>query len=165
MLNQMEMLPDVSTWKSILAACRIRGNIEMAERAAKNLFELEPENCVPYILLANIYSAACRWKEAANIQALMRSKAIVKEPGCSWIEMGGRVHTFVSGNGSHPRSIELYSKVNAMIKLIKKVGYVPDTRFSLHDTNDKVKELTLAYHSEKLAVAFGFLVLPSGSPI
>ncbi|CAO2824701.1 unnamed protein product [Amaranthus hypochondriacus] len=165
MLNHRGMLPDVSTWKSILAACRIHGNIEMAERAAKNLFELEPENCVPYILLANVYSAACRWKEAANIRALMRSKAIVKEPGCSWIEMGGRVHTFVSGDRSHPQSIELYSKVNEMIKLIRKAGYVPDTRFALNDTNDKVKELSLAYHSEKLAVAFGLLVLPPGSPI
>ncbi|KMS95012.1 hypothetical protein BVRB_013230 [Beta vulgaris subsp. vulgaris] len=165
MLNQMEVPPDASIWKALLAACRVHSNADLAERAAKNLFKLEPQNAVPYILLANIYSAAGRWIEAAKVRRLMRSKAINKERGCSWIEMEGKVHTFVSADRSHPQIVEIYSKVHEIIKLIKKAGYVPDTNFSLHDTDEKGKELGLVYHSEKLAVAFALLVLPPGLPV
>ncbi|KAL2930088.1 hypothetical protein RDABS01_035498 [Bienertia sinuspersici] len=165
MLDQMEVPPDASIWKALLAACRVHGNEDMAERAATNLFALEPQNAVPYILLANIYSAAGRWSKAAKVRTLMMSKGINKEAGCSWIEMEGKVHTFTSADRSHPRIFEIYSKVDEIIKLIKKAGYVPDTNFALHDVDEEGKELGLAYHSEKLAVAFGLLVLPPGLPI
>ena len=37
--------------------------------------------------------------------------------------------------------------------------------FSLHDMDREGKEAGLAYHSEKLAVAFGLLASPPGAPI
>ena len=164
-LNEMVVEPDASIWKALLAACRLHGNIETAERAARNLFELEPQNAVPYILLANIYSAAGKWQEAARTRRSMRSKAIIKEPGRSWIEMEGKVHKFTSADKSHPRTLEIYAKVDEIILLIRKAGYVPNKNFALHDTDDMDKELALAYHCEKLAVAFGLLVLPPRLPI
>lgn len=164
-LNEMVVEPDASIWKALLAACRLHRNIEMAERAAKNLFELEPQNAVPYILLANIYSAAGKWQEAARTRRSMRSKAIIKEPGCSWVEMEGKVHKFTSTDKSHPCTAEIYAKVDEIVILIRKAGYVPDKNFALHDTDDMDKELGLAYHSEKLAVAFGLVVLPPQLPI
>ncbi|GMH00538.1 hypothetical protein Nepgr_002377 [Nepenthes gracilis] len=165
LLNQMAVHPDGSAWKSLLAACRVHGNIKLAERAATNLFESEPSNAVPYMLLANIYSAAGRWEEAASVRRLMKLKGINKEPGCSWMEMNGRVHAFTSEDRSHPMMAQIYSKVDEIIILIKKVGYVPDKNFALHDTDDERKELSVAYHSEKLAVAFGLLISSPGVDI
>lgn len=46
----------------------------------------------------------------------------------------------------------------------KEAGYVPDMNFALHDLNEG-KEHGLAYHSEKLVLAFALLKLPEGSPI
>ncbi|GAB4844435.1 hypothetical protein Ancab_037799 [Ancistrocladus abbreviatus] len=164
LLNQMAVKPDASVWKSLLAACRVHGNVELAERSAKHLFELEPLNAVPYILLANTYSAAGKWKDAASIRRLMKLKGLNKEPGHSWIVMN-KVHAFASEDRSHPRTAEIYSKLDEIINLIKKAGYVPDTKFALHDVDDENKEHGLAYHSEKLAVAFALLTLLPTKPI
>ncbi|KAL1219184.1 Pentatricopeptide repeat-containing protein [Cardamine amara subsp. amara] len=165
LLNEMEVEPDATVWKAILAASRKHGNIENGERAAKTLMELEPNNAVPYVLLSNMYSAAGRQDEAANVRRLMKSRNISKEPGYSWVEGKGKVHSFMSEDRRHPRMVEIYSKVDEMMLLIKEAGYLVDMSFALHDLDKEGKELGLAYHSEKLAVAFGLLVVPSGAPI
>ncbi|XP_057435538.1 pentatricopeptide repeat-containing protein At2g03880, mitochondrial [Lotus japonicus] len=165
LLNQMDVKPDGTVWKALLAACRVHGNLELGERAATNLFELEPMNAMPYVMLSNMYSAAHQWDDAAKIRQLMKSKGIVKEPGCSWIEMNSRVHTFISEDRGHPREVEIYAKIDEIMIRIKEAGYVPDMGFSLHDLDREGKEAGLAYHSEKLAVAFGLLASPPGAPI
>lgn len=165
LLHQMEVEPDATVWKAILAASRKHGNIENGERAAKTLMKLEPNNAVPYVLLSNMYSAAGRQDEAANVRRLMKSRNISKEPGRSWVEEKGKVHSFMSEDRRHPRMVEIYSKVDEMMLLIKEAGYLADMSFALHDLDKEGKELGLAYHSEKLAVAFGLLVVPSGAPI
>ncbi|XP_010255496.1 PREDICTED: pentatricopeptide repeat-containing protein At4g21065 [Nelumbo nucifera] len=164
-LEKMTIRPDATVWKAMLAACRIHGNLELGERAAMNLFELEPANAVPYVLLCNMFSAAGRWDDAASIRKLMKSRGICKEPGCSWMEINSKVHTFTAEDRSHSRMSEIYSKVDEIMSLIKEAGYVPDMNFALHDMDEEGKELGLTYHSEKLAVAFGLLSVPRGAPI
>ncbi|CAN1328664.1 Pentatricopeptide repeat-containing protein At4g33170 [Linum perenne] len=80
-------------------------------------------------------------------------------------EANGKVHTFVSEDRSHPMMKEIYLKVDEVIAVIKEAGYVPDMDYALHDMEKEGKELGLAYHSEKLAVAFALLVMPIGAPI
>ncbi|XP_059634125.1 pentatricopeptide repeat-containing protein At2g03880, mitochondrial [Cornus florida] len=165
LINQMVVEPDATVWKALLSACRVHGNLELAERAAMTLFELEPRNAMPYVMLSNIYSAARKWEDAARIRRLMKLRGISKEPGCSWIEMNGKVHTFMSEDRSHPRIDLIYMKIDEIMVLIKEAGYVADMKFALHDVDEEIRELGLTYHSEKLAVAFGLLFLPLGAPI
>ncbi|XP_004308698.1 PREDICTED: pentatricopeptide repeat-containing protein At2g27610-like [Fragaria vesca subsp. vesca] len=165
LVDQMAVEPDGTVWKALLAACRVHGKIELGERAAENLFILEPKNAVPYVQLSNMYSAAGRWEDAARIRRLMKSKGILKEPGCSWIEMNGQVHTFMSEDRGHSWTTEVYFKIDEIMMFIKEAGYVPDMNFALHDMDKEGKELGLAYHSEKLAVAFGLLTTSPGAPI
>jgi pentatricopeptide repeat protein len=47
----MPCKPHVAAWMALLGACRIHGNVEMAERVAKRFLELEPENAAGYVLL------------------------------------------------------------------------------------------------------------------
>ncbi|PON62684.1 DYW domain containing protein [Trema orientale] len=165
LVNQMTMEPDATVWKALLAACRVHGNVELGEKAAKNLLELEPFNAVPYVLLSNMYSAAGRWEDAARVRRLMKSMGISKEPGCSWIEINSQVNRFMSEDRGHPRTAEIYSKLDEIMILIKEAGYVPDMNFALQDMDEEGKEIGLAYHSEKLAIAFGLLTVPPGAPI
>lgn len=165
LLNEMVVKPDATVWKALLAACRLHGNIDLAKKAATALFELTPQDAAPYIMLSNIYSSAGKREEAAAMRTLMRSKNVNKVPGISWLEMNGKVHNFMSEDRSHPKAKEIYAKIDDVIILIKEAGYVPDMNFALHDINEEGKELGLAYHSEKLAVAFGLLYLPQGVPI
>ncbi|KAL9674000.1 hypothetical protein QQ045_030264 [Rhodiola kirilowii] len=165
LLSQMTIKPDAIIWKALMSACRTHKNVELAERAASNLFQLEPTNAAPYVMLSNIYSASGMWDKAATVRRSMKSKGVAKEPGCSWFEINGKVHRFVSEDRSHIRMAEIYIKIDEMVTLIKDAGYVHDNKSVLHDTDEEGKELGLAYHSEKLAVAFALLVVPQGAPI
>lgn len=165
LLNEMTVEPDATVWKAILAACRVHRNIDLAEKAAKCLFELDHKDAAPYVMLSNIYSSAGKWEDAARVRRLMKYKGVYKEPGRSWIKHKSKMYTFMSEDRSHPMTNEIYSKVDEVMIKIKEDGYVPDMSFALHDINEEGKELGLAYHGEKLAVAFGLIFLPEGAPI
>ncbi|XP_073122458.1 pentatricopeptide repeat-containing protein At2g03880, mitochondrial isoform X2 [Henckelia pumila] len=165
LLNEMDIKPDAAVWKALLAACRTHKNINLAKRAATALLELNPRDSVPYVVLSNIYSSTGKWKEAATVRKKMKLKGLRKEPGCSWIELNSKAHVFTCEDRSHPKANEIYLKLDEVLMLIKEAGYVPDTNFALHDMNEEAKECGLAYHSEKLAVAFGILYVPMGAPI
>ncbi|KAF9588620.1 hypothetical protein IFM89_013707 [Coptis chinensis] len=47
----------------------------------------------------------------------------------------------------------------------KEQGYVPDTRYVLHDIDQEAKELALLYHSERLAIAYGLISTPARTPL
>lgn len=165
MINQMPMKPDKFLWASLLGGCRIHGNLELAKRAAEALFEIEPENATTYVTLANIYATAGKWGEVAKIRKTMDDKEVVKKPGLSWIEIERKVHVFVVGDLSHPRSKEINDFLGDLSKRMKEEGYVPQTENVLHDVEEEQKEQNLSYHSEKLAVAFGIIATPPGTPI
>jgi hypothetical protein len=48
---------------------------------------------------------------------------------------------------------------------MKELGYVPDTKFVLHDVEDEDRMLHLGHHSEKLAIAFGLIGTPPGTTL
>jgi hypothetical protein len=48
---------------------------------------------------------------------------------------------------------------------MKELGYVPDTKFVLHDVEDEDRMLHLGHHSEKLAIAFGLISTPPGTTL
>ncbi|XP_027926795.1 pentatricopeptide repeat-containing protein At4g37170 [Vigna unguiculata] len=164
-IDNMPIKPDKFLWASLLGGCRIHGNLELAKRAAKALYEIEPENPATYITLANIYANAGLWTEVAKVRKDMDNRGIVKKPGKSWIEIKRKVHVFLVGDTSHPKTSHIHEFLVELSKKMKEEGYVPDTNFVLHDVEEEQKEQNLVYHSEKLAVAFGILSTPPGTPI
>ena len=46
--------PDATIWGALLCGCRIHHDVELAEKVAEHVFELEPDNTGYYVLLANI---------------------------------------------------------------------------------------------------------------
>lgn len=164
-INNMPMKPDKFVWASLLGGCRIHGNLDLAKQAAEALLEIEPEDAATYVTLANVYATAGKWSEVAKIRKMMDEKGVVKKPGMSWIDMKWKTHIFLVGDQSHPRSKEIYHFLGEMSKKMKEEGYVPDTEFVLHDVEEEQKEQNLFYHSEKLAVAFGIIATPPGTPI
>jgi pentatricopeptide repeat protein len=52
MIKAIPYYPNVAVWMALLGACRIHGNVEMAEHVAKQVLELEPENATGYVLLS-----------------------------------------------------------------------------------------------------------------
>ncbi|KAL0908939.1 hypothetical protein M5K25_023453 [Dendrobium thyrsiflorum] len=75
---EMEMLPNVVIWGTLLSACRIHSNVELAKISMEKLLKLEPENSANYVLFSNLCADAGQWEEARSMRKLMKSKNVQK---------------------------------------------------------------------------------------
>jgi len=165
LVNNMPFQANAAVWGALLGASRVHRDPELGRMAAEKLFTLEPEKSGTHVLLANTYASAGMWDEMAKVRKLMKDSNVKKEPAMSWVEIKDKVHTFIVGDKSHPRTREIYGKLAELGDLINKAGYVPDVEVDLHDVDRSEKELLLSHHSERLAVAFALISTPSGAPI
>ncbi|XP_073299471.1 pentatricopeptide repeat-containing protein At2g03880, mitochondrial [Primulina huaijiensis] len=165
LIHEMTCEPDAVTWRTLLSACKVHRDMDLAEYAAKQVLKLDSHDAGTYILLSNIYANTQRWEDVAILRNSMRDGGIKKEPGCSWIEVNKKIHTFILGDRSHPQVNAIYQELNEIIWRLKEEGYVPDTNFVLQDIEGEQMENSLLYHSEKLAVVFGIMSLPKGKTI
>ncbi|OMO72944.1 hypothetical protein COLO4_27385 [Corchorus olitorius] len=154
-----------AVWRSLLSSCRLHKDIQMAEWVCEKLLHLEPLDAGPYILLSNICTTKQRWEEAAEVRSLMQSRGVKKNPGQSWIEIKNQVHAFVVGDRSHPRKDEIYAYLDKLIKRLREIGYSSDTKNVMQDVEEEQGEMVLAFHSEKLAAAYGIISTSSQKPI
>ncbi|CAK9135599.1 unnamed protein product [Ilex paraguariensis] len=106
----------VPLYGAFLSACRIYGNIDIAERVAKRLMEMEYGDSTVHTLLANVYASADRWDDATKVRRKMRDLGVRKAPGCSSIEVDGNVHEFLAGDASHPEMYKVYSMLFSIAK-------------------------------------------------
>lgn len=58
LIQDMSFEADDVIWRTLLSICKIRGNVEVAEKAASSLLKLDPEDSFAYVLLSNIYADA-----------------------------------------------------------------------------------------------------------
>lgn len=166
LIKEMPMEPSSGVWGALLGACRVYKDTQLGTKAAKRLFELEPRDGRNYIMLSNIYSASGLWKDASRIRNLMKQKGLVRASGYSYIEHGNKIHKFVVGDWSHPESEKIQKKLKEIRKKMKsELGFKSRTEFVLHDVDEDVKEEMINQHSEKIAMAFGLLVISPMEPI
>lgn len=164
-VQQMPFEPTAAIWGSLLGSCRTHMNVQIGEIVGCRLLEIEPDNAGNYVILSNLYASAGRWENVRMIRELMEGKAVVKEPGRSWIEIDKTLHTFHASDHSHPQREELFSKVMELSVKVKEAGYVPDLACVLFDVDDEQKEKILLGHSEKLALALGLIGTPDSVPV
>ncbi|XP_074347745.1 pentatricopeptide repeat-containing protein At1g31430 [Apium graveolens] len=118
----MKMIPDgnkdavIPLYSALLSACRIYGDVDMGERLADRLVELHSGDSSVHTLLANIYASANRWEDVTEVRRKMRALGVRKEPGCSSIEVDGKVHEFLVGDASHPAMKGILSMLNSIAK-------------------------------------------------
>ncbi|XP_065847170.1 pentatricopeptide repeat-containing protein At2g13600 isoform X2 [Euphorbia lathyris] len=126
LIETMPMQPDAVIWGSLLGACKVHHNITIGEYAAAKLMEIDCTNSGPYVLLSNIYAELGRWKDVVRVRKVMKHQGVVKQPGCSWIEILGRVHVFMVKDKRHSQRHEIYSLLKMLSKQMKLAGDVPD---------------------------------------
>nr|GMD45197.1 putative pentatricopeptide repeat-containing protein At5g09950 [Ipomoea batatas] len=155
-IQTMPLRPNALIWRTVLGVCsRASGRKrDLGRKAAKMLMELEPQNAVNYVLLANMHASGGKWEDVAQARRSMREATARKEKGCSWVSMRDGIHVFVAGDKSHPDTDAIYENLRELHKTMKLVGYVPQIKYALYDLDLENKEELLSYHSERIAVAF-----------
>ncbi|GER28112.1 pentatricopeptide repeat (PPR) superfamily protein [Striga asiatica] len=163
--REMRVPPTVSVWGALLSACKLHGKPEIGKVAAENLFRLDPNDSGNHVILSNMYAAAGQWDEANLVRVEMKEVGIKKGTGCSWISVKGKVHVFQAKDSLHRMNVDIQAVLVKLRMDMKAAGYVPDTKLALYDVEDEEKESEVWYHSEKIALAFGLMVLPPGVPV
>ncbi|KAJ4711344.1 Pentatricopeptide repeat [Melia azedarach] len=165
-IDELPIKPTPILWRTLLSACSSHGNLELAKQVSERIFELDDSHGGDYVILSNLCARAGRWEDVDFFRKLMRDRGVVKIPGCSSIEVNNVVHEFFSGDGVNSISSDLHKALDELVKELKMVGYKPDISLVHHgDMEYEKKEITLRYHSEKLAITFGLLNTPPGSTI
>ncbi|XVF73042.1 hypothetical protein PTKIN_Ptkin12aG0169700 [Pterospermum kingtungense] len=163
-IQSMPLKPDATIWGALLGSCRIHKNVQLAEIAAKKLFELEPYNSANYVLMMNLYAMSDRWGDVERIKDLMSDIGVKNGQVWSWIQIDQTVHIF-SAEENHSDEGEIYFELYHLVSEMKKLGYKPDVECVYQNIDDAEKEKVLLSHTEKLAITYGLIKSRSDTPI
>ncbi|KAG8380928.1 hypothetical protein BUALT_Bualt06G0067600 [Buddleja alternifolia] len=130
-IMKMPIEPDEMVWQTFLAGCRVHGDVEFGEIAAKRILSLCLEYSSTYVLLSNTYMETGSFKYGVDLRKVMKEQGVRKEPGYSWITVKGRVHKFYAGDRDHPQKDDIYVKLEELRRMMKDLGYVPDFKYAL----------------------------------
>lgn len=87
MIKEMPIKPNEVLWKTLLGACRLYGNVELAESAFRELAALGPMSDAEYVIMSNIYAEAERWVDVRRLRAGMINCRILMIPGRSKVDL------------------------------------------------------------------------------
>nr|XP_017258456.1 PREDICTED: pentatricopeptide repeat-containing protein At1g08070, chloroplastic-like [Daucus carota subsp. sativus] len=165
LIRSMPITPHTGVWGALLGACKIHGNVELAESAIEQLLQLDVEDGGYLAIMSNIYANAGRWDDVSKVRELMKKKGIGKTRGCSSIEVDGEIHEFGVEEKIHPRADEINNMLGEISHRLKCAGHFANQNEVLFDMEEEDKEKTLIFHSEKMAVAFGLIATKKGTLI
>ncbi|XP_057433746.1 pentatricopeptide repeat-containing protein At2g15690, mitochondrial-like [Lotus japonicus] len=137
----IEKLPfelTVTVWETLMSYARIHGDIDLEDHVEELMVNLEPSKVV-----ANMIPTPPP-KKYNHISMLDGRNKIIEY--------------------KNPTLYKDDEKLKALIGM-KEAGYVPDTRFVLHDIDQEAKEQALLYHNERLAIAYGLISTPPRTPL
>ncbi|KAM7253417.1 hypothetical protein ACFE04_026035 [Oxalis oulophora] len=101
LVRDMPMEPDSYVLGALLNACRVHGDTDLGEETVESLVEQCLDHDGVHVLLSNIYASAHEWGSVVKVRSGMKEKKVKKVPGCSLVEVDGRVCEFIAGDRSH----------------------------------------------------------------
>lgn len=135
-VEAMSIEPTIEIWESILNSAQIHGDLELEDRLQELLGQLDSTRGVT---------------ESIKLPLQKRNFEV------NMLEGRNRISEY--------RSTESYKeeasrKMEGLSGQMRDAGYVPDTRYVLHDIDEEAKEKALMHHSERLAIAYGLISTP-----
>lgn len=101
-------------WRTLLSSCVVKTNMRIGVHAAEQVLRLDAEDSSTHILLSNLYAAAGRWDDVAEMRRKIRGLMLEKDPGLSWIEAKNDIHAFSSGDQIHPKVDEAQDELHRL---------------------------------------------------
>ncbi|KAL3522425.1 hypothetical protein ACH5RR_015259 [Cinchona calisaya] len=95
---EMPEKPNSDVWAALLSSSRLHGDVEMANLASEELFNLNTENRPgAYVALSNTLAEAGRWNNVSELRELMKTRGISKGTGFSWFGSDNGIEAFHAG--------------------------------------------------------------------
>ncbi|XP_051135966.1 pentatricopeptide repeat-containing protein At1g15510, chloroplastic [Andrographis paniculata] len=162
-IETMPIKPDAAIWGALLNACRIHRQVELGEVAARRIFDTDNISVGYYVMLCDLYSDSGKWDEVAKLRKTMREMGLAIDPGCSWVEVKGKVHAFLTGDTSHPHAEQIAGILEGFYDRMKAAcGELDGSSASEVEAS---KAEVFCGHSERSAVVFGLMNTSPGTPI
>ncbi|KAF8041836.1 hypothetical protein BT93_A0434 [Corymbia citriodora subsp. variegata] len=134
-IEKLAFEPTLEVWEALKNYARIHGDLDLEDHVEELMMAIDPS-----ITTANkIPTPPPKRRSVINM-----------------LEGKNRISEF--------KNPTLY-KDDEKYKSGKEGGYVPDTRYVLHDIDQEAKEQALLYHSERLAIAYGLISTPARTPL
>uniref|UniRef100_A0A8I6YVM9 Pentatricopeptide repeat-containing protein n=1 Tax=Hordeum vulgare subsp. vulgare TaxID=112509 RepID=A0A8I6YVM9_HORVV len=124
LIHTMSTPPNATIWGSLLAACRMHGNIPIGIHAAEHRLKLEPGCAATHVQLANLYASIDCWSDVAKLRMMMKEGGLKTNTVCSWIEIGSKVYTFTAEN--RPKSHQVNNVLTVLDCLRSHMEYKHD---------------------------------------
>ncbi|MCO5560270.1 hypothetical protein L7F22_013881 [Adiantum nelumboides] len=86
-IETMSISPDVTTWLSLLTACRSYKNMEFGRFCFNQAIQLDPNVGAAYVLMSNIYADANMWDDVHKLQEIHQSPHLQKKPQAGGLEV------------------------------------------------------------------------------
>ncbi|KAG6484020.1 pentatricopeptide repeat-containing protein At4g32450, mitochondrial-like [Zingiber officinale] len=142
-IDQMPFEPSIDIWETLMTVSRLNGNLELGDLCAKVVEHLD----------------ASRLSEQSKKGLLLvKDSDLAKEKEKKkGLQLKSKIREYRAGDRSHPENDKLYAQLRCLQQQMKEAGYVPDTRFVLHDVDQESKEDALLAHSERLALSYALM--------
>ncbi|KAL8554648.1 hypothetical protein ACS0TY_002731 [Phlomoides rotata] len=115
-VTSMPFEPNKYVWGALLSGCVLHKRPQLAQRVSTMLVSVDPENSAGYVMLSNSLAADSKWRDVIKMRGAMREKGVAKQPGCSWINIGGVVHEFVAGSDSYRQTESMHQMMESLLK-------------------------------------------------
>lgn len=137
-VEQLPFKPTPEVWEAVLNFARIHGDIDLEDHA-EELLMMELDSSM--VTVDKIPSPLPKRDYEFNM-----------------LEDKIKVHDLRSSSLCEEDAAD---RINGLSGQLRDSGYVPDTRYVLHDIDEEAKEKALMYHSERLAIAYGLISTPA----
>ena len=78
--------PNSDVWAALLGAATLHGDVEAADAAAREVFQLSREGRPgAYMAFSNTLAAAGKWDGVRDVREMMRRRGVLKDAACSWV--------------------------------------------------------------------------------
>ncbi|BAT79630.1 hypothetical protein VIGAN_02254500 [Vigna angularis var. angularis] len=98
-IMEMTIPPSVIVWRTLLGACCVHGELELAVEVRHKLLKLDPGSVGDSVAMSNIYANKGLWNNKILVRNQIKHS---RAPGSSSIEVESGVGEFLIVDGDHP---------------------------------------------------------------
>ena len=78
--------PNSDVWTALLGAATLHGDMDMANIASREVFELSRKGRPgAYMAFSNTLAAAGKWEGVHDVREMMKQRGVLKDTACSWV--------------------------------------------------------------------------------